>query len=495
MAGPHIASPVDTARLKQLEGALNDIGVTGAHRSIIGLILIGCLFDAFEQNSIGIIGPILRQNWGLSATDIGFLNTITFALGATGRLLTGYLADRFGRRTMLTIDLMLFTLGATICAIAPNYATLAAGRAVVGFGLGGEISVAVTILAEFCSAKFRGTAVGLINVGAGGIGNFLAPAFGLMVFAIFPGPDRWRWLFACLVVPAILGAFYRRFIPETPRYLVSRGKIPEANQVLSKLASGRLTGGSVATRSYITADDMPPEGRGSAVRLSELVEGKYARRTIPTAIAIWMTYGSQLSVLTLMPTVLIAQGYTITSSLLFTMVMQSGSLFGAIAASILGYHVPRKRVLLIGPILACATSLCFGFLAHSVALILLFGALFQFFVLLLNTTIWIFAPELYPTRIRATGTALILAIGTLAGAIMPLLAGKLFDGFGIPGLFGLIAVMYAIFALSIQVVPETFGRSMEDIDLPHDPHPLDQSELLPRHDQHDGADRAIGGVR
>jgi MFS family permease len=366
---------------------------------------------------------------------------------------------------MLTIDLMLFTLGAIICAIAPNYIILASGRAIVGFGLGGEISVAVTILAEFCSTKFRGTAVGLINVGAGGIGNFLAPAFGLMVFALFPGPNRWRWLFACLVLPAILGAFYRRFIPETPRYLVSQGKIAEANQVLSKLASGRLTGGRVATHAYITADNVPAQTQATPVRLAELVEGPFARRTIPTAIAIWMTYGSQLSVLTLMPSVLIAQGYTITRSLAFTMVMQSGSLLGAIAASFLGYRSPRKRVLLIGAILACVASLCFGFLANGVALILLFGAVFQFFVLLLNTTIWIFAPELYPTRIRATGTAVILATGTLAGAIMPLLAGLLFDRFGMPGLFGLIAAMYGIFALSIQIAPETFGRSMENLEI------------------------------
>jgi len=179
-----------------------------------------------------------------------------------------------------------------------------------------------------------------------------------------------------------------------------------------------------------------------------------------------MTYGSQLSVLTLMPAILIAQGYTITSSLLFTMVMQRGSLFGAIAASILGGRLPRKRVLITGAVLACAASLCFGCLVQNVALILPFGVLFQFFVPLLNTTTWIFAPELYPTRIQATGTALILATGTLAGAIMPLLAGKFFDWIGIPGLFGLIAVMYAIFALSIQIIAQTFGGSMEDLSLP-----------------------------
>ena len=101
---------------------------------------------------------------------------------------------------MLSVDLLLFTLGAVICALAQNMTMLAAGRAIVGFGLGGEISIAVTMLAEFCSARFRGTAAGLVNVGSGGFGNFLAPAFGIAVFALFSGPERWRWIFAVLVL-------------------------------------------------------------------------------------------------------------------------------------------------------------------------------------------------------------------------------------------------------------------------------------------------------
>jgi putative MFS transporter len=80
-------------------------------------------------------------------------------------------------------------------------------------------------------------------------------------------------------------------------------------------------------------------------------------------------------------------------------------------------------------------------------------------VLLLNTTIWIFAPELYPTRVRAFGTAFILATGTAGGAFMPLVAGKLLDSVGLSGVFSMVAVMYAIFVISIQSVPETYGTS------------------------------------
>jgi len=460
MSGP-VQSDSSFAGSAQLDRALDSIGVTAAHKAIIWLILIGCLFDSFEQNSIGLIAPMLRQQWGLTATDIGLLNTVTFAAAAIGRLVSGYIADRWGRRVMLTADLLLFTLGAILCAVAPTLTVLCIGRAIVGFGLGGEMAVAVTMLAEFCSQKFRGTAVGLVNVGAGGVGNFLAPAFGLLVFAIFPGPDGWRWLFACLVLPAILGAFYRRLIPETPRFLLSKGRVAATNGVLSKLASGKLSG-TVPVTSYICGDDLsdPATARTSAL---DIFRGKLLRRTASVGIAIWMTYGAQISVLTLMPTILVAQGYTITRSLVYTLIMQGGSFAGTLAASLLGYHLPRKRVLTVGAVLACLSALAFGFLAKNIVLVLTCGALFQFFVLMLNTTIWIYAPELFPTRVRAFGTSFILATGTTAGALMPLISGRIFDANGVAGVFGMIAVMYVIFTSCIQLAPETYGRKLDEM--------------------------------
>jgi MFS family permease len=458
------APETQNSRLQALEQTLDRIGVTSAHYTILAVILSGALFDSFEQNTIGIIGPVLRESWGVTATQIGLLNTITFAASALGRLLTGFLGDRFGRRIMLSADLLLFTLGATICALAQDMTMLAIGRGIVGFGLGGEISIAITMLAEFCSTRFRGTAAGLVNVGSGGFGNFLAPAFGILVFALFPGPDRWRWVFALLILPAVLVVFYRRYVPETPRFLLSRGDVAGANRVLSQLASGRL-GGKVKVEAFIpdTAgyDAAVPSGR-----LTDIFRGPFLRRTVPLSVAIWMTYGAQISVLTLMPTILVAQGYTITKSLLFTMVMQGGSVLGTSAASFFGYHLPRKPVLTVGAILACLAGLAFGFLHANVIVIMGFGMVFQFFVLMLNTTIFMYAPELFPTRIRAFGTAFIMAVGPASGSLMPLVSGRLFDAYGMGAIFAMIAVMYAIFALVVQIMPETFGRSLEDLTLP-----------------------------
>jgi len=430
------------------------------------------LFDVFEQNTVGLIAPLLREQWHLTATDIGLLNTVTFICAAVGRLMSGYFADRKGRRFMLNVNLALFTIGAIGCATAPNYMVLAISRGIVGLGLGGEITTAVTMLAEFCSSRFRGTAVGLINVGGGGLGNMLAPAFALGVFALFPGPDAWRWLFGCLVAPALFIVFYRRFIPETPRFLLLQNRVEECNRVLSMLAAGKLANDKFETRKFITAAAEVPAAQPQGSVLDIFRDG-YARRTIAVGIASWMTFGAQLSVLTLMPTILIAQGYSITKSFAFTIVMQSGSLLGAIAASTMGYYIPRKVVLTVGAVAACAAGLAFGNLTSSALLVMVLGAIFQFCVLTLNTTTWIFAPELYPTRMRGLGTSFLLALGTVGGALSQLLAGKAFDLYGVAGIFGMIAGMYAIFAVAIQFAPETFGR-------PIDTEPEPEAPLAPQ---------------
>jgi MFS family permease len=448
--------------LRPMEAALSRIGVTTTHKQIIALVLIGCLFDSFEQNTIGIVGPILKGQWGLTGADIGFLNTITFGSAALGRLLSGILGDRYGRRVMLTTNLLLFTIGSAACALAPNFATLCMARAIVGFGVGGEISTAVTMLAEFCSPKFRGTAAGLVNVGAGGFGNFLAPAFGLLIFTLFPGEDNWRWLFACLAFPALLVVFYRRFVPETPRFLASQGRIDEANKVLSILESGSLRPKNLVVTEYLTKDHKHEETPNKNA-WKDLFRAPYLGRTIPVAIAILMSYGAQLSVLTLMPVIFVSMGYTLQGSLLYSMIIQSGSVLGAIAASMFGYYFPRKKVLTAGAVLACLAALSIVYLGTNIYLVLLFGAIFQFFVLLLNTSIWIYAPELFPTKIRAFGVAFILATGSAAGSFIPTIAGGLFDSYGMMGVFSLAAGMYAVFAFCIQLGPETFGMSMEDL--------------------------------
>ncbi|MEW2570426.1 MFS transporter [Streptomyces sp. NPDC047070] len=459
--------PVTTDALSAVGRALDAIGLNRAHKLILLMVLLGAFFDVMEENSLGAVGPALKDVWHISTTELAFLQTVTITAMIIGKVITGVIGDYRGRRFALAFNLFLYCLGALVCALSPNYEVLAVGRFLVGIGLGGEIAAGMTLLSELVPTRFRGAVVASLNVGAGGLGNMLSFGFAALVLGplgtFFGGPDNsWRWMFGLLVLPAVLVVVYRRYLPETPRYLASRGRIDEANQVLTRLASGRLKDTGARTVDYLppsVAESAKPE----KVRLAEVFQGRLLRRTAALAVASWMSFGAQTTVLVLMPTILVDQGYSITESLTFTMVMNVGSLLGAAAATYAAAHWPRRLVTTSGALAACLAALAFGFLAQGTALILLLGGLFQFFVLMLNSTIFAWAPELYPTRVRAFGTSMIAVQGNVAGALAPLGAGLLLDSSGAVAVFLVIAVMYAVMAVATRFAPETHGRPLEDI--------------------------------
>lgn len=446
---------------EQIENAYQRIGLTSAHLGIVAMVLFGVFFDAIEQNTVGIAGPMLKEQWGLGGTEIGLLNTATFTAVALGRVLAGVIMDRVGRRPLLGLNLLIFAVGSLICALAPSYEILVAARFLVGLGLGGEIAIAVIMLSEFFSAKHRGTAVGLINVAAAGLGNMLAPLFGVIVFAIFSGPDGWRWLFGVLVLPAVAVVVYRRALPETPRYLVAKGRIEEANTVLNRLARGKLRGEIDSPERYLEASGAE-EAAAPAARWTEAFSGRYRRATASLGVAVCMSYAAQISMLTLIPVILTERGLSLTSALWYTLVMQSGSLVGALTAAGLARRLPRKLTLTCAAVLGVGAALGFGFLAVNIGLVLLFGFLFNFAVIILNTTIWLFAPEQYPTRIRGLATSVILAIGSLSGGLFPLIAGAVLDSFGVAAMFALLTTLFAVCALAVRFPAETFGLPMPE---------------------------------
>ncbi|MFD3812025.1 MFS transporter [Rhodococcus sp. NPDC058639] len=463
--GAPLGDPAEKATLSgQIEAAYSRIGVTSAHIGIVAMVLFGVFFDAIEQNTVGIAGPILKSEWGLGGAQIGLLNTATFTAVALGRILAGAVMDRLGRRTLLGANLIVFSIGSLICALAPTYEVLVGARFLVGLGLGGEIAVAVIMLSEFFSARHRGTAVGLINVAAAGLGNMLAPLFGVIVFAVFSGPDKWRWLFGLLVVPALAVVVFRRSLPETPRYLAATGRITEANLVIARLAQGKLRGPVDTSVTYLDPSLAEAEKATPKSRWTEMFGKRYRRATLALGVAVCMSYAAQISMLTLIPVILTERGLSINTALWYTLVMQSGSLAGALTAALIARRLPRKVTLTCGALLGFVAALGFGFFATNIGLVLIFGALFNFAVIILNTTIWLFAPEQYPTRIRGLATSVILAIGSLSGGLFPLIAGAVLDASGVGAMFGLLTALFLVCGVAVQFPRETVGQPMpEDI--------------------------------
>ncbi|MFU0507415.1 MFS transporter [Pseudaminobacter sp. NGMCC 1.201702] len=455
---------------EKLAGIIDRIGFGRAHKLILLLVIGGVFFDVIEQNAVGVVGPVLRQDWGLSSGQIGFINSVTFFCMCAGGILAGMMADRFGRRPILMFNLLIYSVGALACALAPNYEWLLVFRGIVGLGLGGELATAITMLAEFSPTKHRASAVSALNVAGGGLGNFAAPLYGVLVLgliapAIGAGDDAWRWVFGLLVLPVVLMGVFRRYLPETPRYLLATGQIAECNRTLTILQSGRLVARSekIEVVEYLTdKGDITLRDR-APIRLREIFEKPWRRRTVAVSTTYFMASAGQISILTLMPVILVSQGFSIVAGVGYTAVMQAGSLAGALTAVLLNARLKRKTVIAIGTLGAMLSAIAFGMFTSSTASVLALGALFQFFILILNTTLWTWLPELYPTRIRGFGTGTAKSIGMMGAVVMTPIAGMIFDAAGLTAIFVTLACLYLIALIAAMFGPETAGKSLEEL--------------------------------
>ncbi|MGH3501442.1 MAG: MFS transporter [Nocardioidaceae bacterium] len=451
----------------QLARSLDRIPMRGAHYWIIVLVAFGALFDAIEQYNVGYAAPLLIDQWGISKIQVGLLTTFTFGGMAIGALIAGISGDLFGRKITYMYNLLLYTVGALVAALAPDLTVLLIGRLLVGFGLGGELNTGLTIVSELVPTKRRGASVAVVNIAAGGLGIFASAALATVILGPLAGPlggdtVAWRWLLGLLVIPALLVFFYRRYIPESPRYLLSKGRVEAANRVLSLLAANRLrASGDLTVNRYVEGAE-GAQAKREKVRLAEIVRGGLLRRTAVIWIVSWMTFGAQVTITVFMPTVLVSRGFPITSSLLYTTVINIGGLLGAVLASVFGHYWRRRYVLGYGSLVAVVVAIGFG-VSNQVGLILALGGLLQLMFILLNTTTWVYTPELYPTRVRAFGTGAAVTVGLASASLTPLLAGVLFDAFDVVGMFVLVAIMYVIMAVTVAFGPETHGRSLEQL--------------------------------
>ncbi|WP_242640273.1 MFS transporter [Rhodococcoides fascians] len=451
-----------------LTTALDRIGFTRVQGAVILLLMAGLFFDSLEQNSTGAMGPLIKESLGIGYAQLTLINTATVIGGLVGRLVGGYIADRWGRRTALSLNLLVYTLGGLISAAAVSYEMLLASRFIVGIGLGGEFTVGLAILAELVATRHRGSLLATLNISSGGIGNIASFGFFMLVLGplggVLGGDDTsWRWTYVILALPAVLVVFFRRYLPESPRFLMSKGRVDEANRSLTRLASGSISGlrNPGPTKQFVTTKDILPSTEKTSY--AEVFKGQNLRRTAAVGAASWMSFGAQVTLLFLMPILLVSRGYSLTDSLLFTMIMNIGSLFGACAACYLAGRVRRRPTVMTAAALGCISAIAFATLANSVATILILGAIFQFFTMMLNTMLSVWTPELFPTSIRGMGTSVVNGIGNVAGAVMPFAALFFFDIAGVAGVFMMIAGMYVLLVVAAKFGPETFGRSLEAV--------------------------------
>jgi MFS transporter, putative metabolite:H+ symporter len=449
-AAPHSASAEEiVARVERLP-------VSWWHVKTRIIIGVATFFDAFDALAIASVLPAIVPMWKLTPPQIGILISAGFLGQLLGALFFGWIAEKFGRMTGMIWSIGVFAVMSFVCAFAWNYESLLVFRLIQGFGLGGEVPIAAVYISELARTNVRGRFVMLYEL-IFPVGIVAASLLGLWVVPTL----GWQYMFFIGAIPAVMVLFLRRVLPESPRWLAGAGRLKEADAAMTHIEqeTQRATGQPLPPpRPVVKVEE-------KKASLSDLFGPIYLRRTLVVWL-IWFTaylinYGLSIWMPTVYRTVF---KLPLDVSLRYGLITTAIGLIGATIAALIIDHVGRKTLF----------ATCFAGGAISLIVlsrianptpeqVLTFISIAYFFVNAINLGVYLYTPELYPTRVRALGVGTATAWLRLASMVGPTTVGFMIAT-GLQSVFlafGVLAVVTAIVTALFAI--ETKKRILEDV--------------------------------
>jgi putative MFS transporter len=445
-----------TAQAADIAARLERLPLTSYQRGIFGIIATAWFFDSMDLAALTFVLGSIRQTFQLSTAEAGLLSSMSFLGMFLGAASAGLLADRFGRARVFQVSMIFWGLGSLFCGLSSTVAILGASRMLLGFGMGMEFPVAQSMVSEMMPASNRGRYIALLE-GFWPLGFIVS---GLLSYVVLSVAD-WHWVFILQAIPAIFVLVIRRYVPESPRWLASHGYADRAEATIRDIeqkVSARLGGQS-----------LPPVRREQLADVSEgggiasLFTGIYAKRTTMLWALWFFALLGFYGLTTWLGALLQAKGFPVTKSVFYTIMISLAGIPGFLCSAWLVEAWGRKATLALNLLAGAASCYFYGSATDQTQLIIA-GLCMQFFLFGMWSALYAYTPELYPTRIRATGTGFASAIGRVGSLIGPYVIGIILPSAGQAGVFALGAGAFIVAALAVLVLgEETRGRTLESI--------------------------------
>ncbi|MFM8519477.1 MAG: MFS transporter [Solirubrobacterales bacterium] len=398
------------------------------------LIALGAayFFAFYDVVNIGDALPEIARQFDVSSATSAQAISIGLLGYVVGSLADSFVSDRLGRRLALTLSVVMVVIGALITAFSESFTMLLIGRFISGMGIGAEIASAAAYLNGIAPSRLRGQA-GSRAVLWGYIGIAVTPFVALALVPNFT--DGWRVLFLIAAVGGLIVLPMRRRLPESPRWLIAEGRDDEALRLVEE------------AEEYAASQPEPsaPQELKPAVKLRPF------KVTALLFFAIWLIYYvANYGWLTLAPTLLTDQGFTLSTSLTFLCVTGIGFVVGAAAAVRYSERFERKFSIAISLVVFALSLAVIGLFPEG-PVIMAFGFIVSFTIGFAVPLMYVLTAEEYPIQTRARGVAIGDGLGHLGGAAAPLLilpaaAVGFFWGMGVMALAGLITVGLVLFS-------------------------------------------------
>jgi len=412
-------------------------------------------FDAFNALSIAFVLPVLIPLWHIAKPQIGLMISSSYVGQVIGALLFAWAAERWGRVRCAAAATAIFGVMSLACAFAWDFDSLLVARFIQGIGVGGEMPVAAVYISELSRARGRGKffllyemifPLGLMATGQAGA--FLVPWLG------------WKVMFLLGGVPALVIALLLLRLPESPRWLIGRGRAAEAEAIVSRMehsATGPLP-------EPVVAAGPPPVSRRTG-RWAELLAPAYRFRTL-VVWALWAcAFMIANSLNNWMPTL-----YSTIYHLPLKEALRAASLTNVaqvallLVAALLIDRTGRKQWMMgafgLGGVLMAI--LAFGFTA-DVAMVMVLATLSYGLIGSVNAVVYLYTPEIYPTRMRAIGTGVATSWLRIASAIGPTAVAYMLDLGGVASVFLMFTAVAVVGVGASALMIETRNRRLEDI--------------------------------
>lgn len=448
----------------------------GPYRKRLGLIsIVACFGGLLFGYDTGVINGALRpmaEELGLNPITEGVATSSLVFAAALGALSCGRLSDAWGRRKTIILLAVLFFVGTAFVVAAPDLAVLVVGRVLLGIAVGGASTVVPVYLAELAPFEIRGSIAGRneLAIVIGQLSAFVINAIIGITFGHIEGV--WRIMFAICAVPAVCLFIGMLRMPESPRWLVEKGRRDEALAVLKTIRSEDRAIAELGDVEHVAEEERKDQQLG----LMAILSNKWLVRTL--LVGIGLGVAQQLtginSIMYFGQTVLIESGFNESAALIANIAPGVIAVVGGIIALALMDRIDRRKTFIIGLTLTTTCHVLIGVASMALPvgnpirpyvilfLVVAFVGSMQTF---LNIAVWVYLSEVFPLHMRGLGIGISVFVLWVTNGFLSLYFLSLVDAVGITGTFFLFAVVGALALIFVVTqVPETRGRTLEALE-------------------------------
>ncbi len=406
------------------------------HWNVLFWCTLIIIFDGYDLVIYGVVLPILMDQWQLTPIEAGSLGSIALFGMMVGAMTLGTASDKFGRKKIILLCIVLFSLFTFLCSFSQTPAQFAVMRFIAGLGIGGVMPNVVALISEYAPKKIRSTLVALMFSGYA-IGGMLSAGLGIWIVPTW----GWEIMFYLGCIPLILLPLIMKMLPESLGFLLRDNKDTKVKAILAKIDPQ-----IIASNQYeLTRQDV-------VIRKIPILDLFSEKRAIST-VAFWISFFMCLLMVyalgSWLPKLMQTAGYPLKSGLMFLFAMNIGGMVGAILGGRMSDKFNLKSVLVIFFILGAIAITLLGFRSNTYFLyflVMIAGAATIGSQILLYT----YVAQYYPMHIRSTGLGWASGVGRIGAIVGPMLGGILmqlglphyqnFMAFAVPGIIAALAI-------------------------------------------------------